>query len=394
MKYGVKNKGGDGPENHVPENHVSGNDVQENQVPENQVPENQVPEGHTNIKHRHRSLKAPLVVLLVLLVVGVCSLVYLQRKFDPPGAAGPKMSITVPPRATTSQIASLLASKNVVSNAGLFRLYLRYAKNGPFQAGRYELLKNDSFSHAAHMLAKGPIVERDRLTIPEGFRIEQIAERVAKLPGRSADRFMRLAQGGTVKSKYQPAGTSNLEGLLFPDTYYFERTDDEAAILRRMVAEFDKRADILDINKSAAAHGRTPYEEVIIASLVEREAKLDSDRPKVASVITNRLAKGMALKIDATVLYAQGQGQQKTRVLNKDLQFASPYNTYLHPGLPPGPIASPGVKALEAALEPDATDYLYYVTVNDCTGETAFGRTSAEHSANVARRKRDNPKSC
>src|SRR4029077_1314551 len=156
--------------------------------------------------------------------------------------------------------------------------------------------------------------------------------------------------------------------------------DDEKAILQRMVTEFDTQAAAAGIDDAAAKVGISPYKAVVGAPMIEREAKIDADRGKVAQVIYNRLHKNMLLQIDATVVYALGG--EKTRVLYSDLKVQSPYNTYLNKGLPPTPISSPGAAALSAALTPTPGTWLFYVVV-DAQGHHAFANTDAEQNANI-----------
>jgi UPF0755 protein len=214
---------------------------------------------------------------------------------------------------------------------------------------------------------RGPQVSLDRITIPEGFTLRQIAERVGRLPGRSAQRFLAVAGSGQVRSSLEPAGSNNLEGLLQADTYYVQPDEDEASILRRMVDAFESTIIATGLDQAAANLGITPYQVVIVASMIEREAKLEVDRGPIASVIYNRLRLKMPLGIDATLSYGLN-----TQTLTKtELATPSPYNTRIVPGLPPTPISSPGRPSLQAAEAPPATDYLYYV-LTDASGKHSF----------------------
>lgn len=324
------------------------------------------------------------VALGVLLSGGVALAV--QRAVDPPGEPGEEVALTIPSGTSTAAIADLLAAEGVIDSARNFRLYVRFKGAGPFQAGDYTLRKNSAFGDIVAVLDAGPEIVQDRLTIPEGLTLEQIAERVGKLPGRSADAFMAAAKSGEVRSEFQPEDVDFLEGLLFPDTYMLDRGDDEMAILQRMVATFDRVATEEGVQKAGQGGRVSPYEAIIIASLVEREARVDEDRGPIARVIYNRLEKGMQLQIDATVLYALGE--HKNRVLFRDLEIDSPYNTYKVSGLPPTPIAAPGRAALRAAMSPPKNDFLYYVVV-EADGSHAFARTGAEHQANIRKAKQN-----
>lgn len=325
-----------------------------------------------------RGTKVVLGVLLAILLVLGGSAYWLVRQIDP-GGSGAKVTVLVPPGSNGSSIASLLHGKGVVGNTTIFRFYMRVTGAGPFLSGKYELRKHMSMGDAVNALEAGPKVRFEKLTIPEGLRLAQIAERVGRLKNKSAQRFLEVAASGQIRSRYQPPGVP-MEGVLFPDTYLVSEDEDEAAILRRMVDRFDQIADAVPVTQ-AGQIGLTPYQAVVVASLVEAEAKVPEDRPLIAAVIRNRLQAGMPLQIDATVLYALGV--RKERVLDSDLRVSSPYNTYLHTGLPPSPIDSPGESSLRAAVNPAAVPYLYYV-LTDKSGKHAFATTSREFEALVA----------
>jgi UPF0755 protein len=323
--------------------------------------------------------------LAVLLVVGLGAGVWLLRQVNPGGGPGQKVAVDINPGTSVAGVADRLEAQGVISSARIFRVYLKL-KGGPatVQAGEYELRTNLSMGATRAALRRGPSIKFDRLTIPEGFTLDQIADRVGALPGRSRDRFLAAAKSGAVRSKWQPPGQTNLEGLLFPDTYLVTDKEDDTAILRRLVSRFDQVADEVGLAAAAAPTGLGPYQLIVAASLVESEAKVKEDRPLIASVISNRLQKGMKLQIDATVLYAIGH---KDKVLYSDLEVDSPYNTYKVDGLPPTPISAPGKASLEAMLHPAATTYLYYV-LSDKNGKHAFATTPAEFEALKAEARR------
>jgi UPF0755 protein len=284
---------------------------------------------------------------------------------------------------SVADIGKLLEQKGVISNATIFRYYARLTGGASsVQAGEYTFHKNESMGKAISILEKGAAVEEQvKLTIPEGLTLDEIADKVGELPGRSADRFRELAKSGTIRSQYEPADVDSLEGLLLPETYEFNKSDDEEAILRRMVQTFDQTVTDLGIASAAQKLKITPYQAVIVASMVEREARVPEDRGPIARVIYNRLDQGMRLQIDATVLYALGE--HKDTVLYSDLNVDSPYNTYKVDGLPPGPIASPGKASLQAALQPTPGPWLYYV-LSQPNGKHAFATTLDEFNRLVA----------
>jgi UPF0755 protein len=322
------------------------------------------------------------VLVLGLLVAGLAFVAY-QRQVDPSGPPGDPVKLTIPLGSSTQRIGRLLDEQGVITSAQVFRLYTRLRGGGPFQAGEYTLARNMSMGEAIAKLEKGPELKFERLTVPEGLTLPQIADRVASLDGRSAEAFRAAADSGTVRSRFQPEGVPKLEGLLLPETYNVEPKDDEAAILTRMVTSFDAAAEAEGYDGATSAVGVSPYEAIIVASLVERETRFDDERAKVAQVIYNRLRRGMLLQVDATVIYALGKtGERNVRVLFKDLEVDSPYNTYRAKGLPPTPIAAPGRASLEAALHPEPGNFLFYV-VTEPSGRHSFAETGAEHAANI-----------
>ena len=332
-----------------------------------------------------RRLLVALAVLVMLGLIGAgIGFVYVKSQVDPSGPPGAEVKIEIPQGSSTQRIAAILERENVVKNARNFRLYVRVKGAGPFQAGEYALRERSSFDDVIAALEKGPTLTFQRLTVPEGLTVNQLATLVGKLPGRSAERFLEVVGSGAVRSKYQPAGSTNLEGLLLPETYNFETKDDEKAIVERMVRAFEAAAAEAGIDDVGQGGLVDPYQAIVVASLVEREARVPDDRGMVSRVVYNRLAKKMLLQVDATVIYALGRtGEKGLRVLHKDLEVDSPYNTYKNPGLPPAPIASPGRASLKAAVTPTPGDWLYYVVV-DADGSHAFATTLAEHNRNIA----------
>lgn len=205
-----------------------------------------------------------------------------------------------------------------------------------------------------------PEPEQYKVTIPEGLTIKQTAEKVAALTGGTvtADEFNAAARAGDYDYAFLPVCDGNLEGFLFPKTYRVTEEDSARDVVVMMLDQFGKETGALDW-AWAQEHGLTPYDVLIIASMVEKEAKMPEERPVIASVIYNRLRAGMKLQVDATVQYALGTW--KPTLTYSDLEVDSPYNTYRINGLPPGPICNPGFESIRAALHPDQTDYLYYI---------------------------------
>jgi UPF0755 protein len=312
-----------------------------------------------------------LIVLLVLfgVLAGGAGGFYLWAT----GASGPSapVSLTIAEGANASDVAELLAEKGVVRSALAFRLVAQLRGSGSvIQAGTYDLQTNMRAEDALQALSAGPRpAETLSVTIPEGLRVDQIAERVAEVFAIDRKRFIRLAESGDfVLPPYLPEKADTVEGFLFPKTYEFTPDSDAEGLIEGLLGQFEKEVTSLGWER-AGQLGVKPYEVVIIASLIEREARVPEDRAKIASVIYNRLERGMRLQIDATVEYALPE--HKARLTYEDYRYESPYNTYLHDGLPPTPIASPGLASMEAALNPADTDFLFYLVVDEA-GRHAF----------------------
>ncbi|CAN5150532.1 hypothetical protein BH24ACT1_BH24ACT1_00030 [soil metagenome] len=332
-----------------------------------------------------------LVILGVLLAVVVFALagaaLWVKGKIDPGGEPGEELALTIPDGATTADIAELLADQGVVSDAGIFGYYVRFSGGASFQAGDYSLRRNSAMGDVVAALDEGPQITFEQVTVPEGLTLAEVAERVGEVERFSSERFLELAGSGSVRSAFQPDDIDSLEGLLFPDTYRFDATEDEAALLQRMVELFDTVATEVGYDEGDLPGGLTPYEAIVVASLIESEAAVPEDRGKISRVIHNRLEEEMLLQIDATVIFARGgQRRPNGQVLFSDLEVDSPYNTYKNPGLPPTPITVPGRASLEAALDPTPGDWLFYVKYEN-DGTHAFSETGAEHNQRIAEAK-------
>jgi UPF0755 protein len=322
---------------------------------------------------RPRWLGYALIIVVVGLILGVVTIVWARGQINPGGKLGAQVTVAIPKGSSTAKVASLLGSKGVIHSPTIFRFYVKLKGAGPLLAGTYNFQKNSKYDTVISLLRKGPIVQEHHLTIPEGFTLTQIADRVGKLPGLSAQKFLDLATNGQVRSPYQPPGVNSLEGLLYPATYNIKPGEDETSIIQRMLDAFDQQMQTVTVDPALTRMGITQYQVAIVASIIEREGKLAEDRGPIASVIYNRLKKGMKLQLDSTGLY----GQHATDPHQLDLKYDSPYNTYLYKGLPPTPMASPGMAALQAAAQPPTTTYLYYILI-DPNGKQAFASTSKE----------------
>lgn len=322
-----------------------------------------------------RGLRVVLVLALLALPFFV-AIGWFWYQVSPPGDPGRAVTVVIPRGDGVSGIADRLATRGVIGSSLAFRLYARFSGSTSFQAGTYRLRQDLGAADAIRALERGPRQHYEKLALPPGLTLAEITERVGAVPGRSADKFRSALEGGTVRSKFQPPTSQSLEGLTWPDTYLVEDHETELDILRTIVRSFDRHADEVGL-----AGSPDPYRTVIIASLIQREAGVASDRPLISAVIANRLRDAMPLQIDATVIYARGGG---TRPLtDADFLLDSPYNTYRVAGLPPTPISTVTEAALRAALQPADVAFKYYV-LTDESGRHAFAVTFAEHEANIA----------
>lgn len=311
-------------------------------------------------------MRKTLIALAVVALLVVSASVTTYRWINDRGSSdGNRVTVTIPPGSSGQQIAIALKRKGVIDSALAFRIYLKlHGIDSQLRAGKYELRTSTAFARLVIELKKGPKITFVKLVIPEGFNIEQTARQVGRVTHIKEADFLAAVSEVTVRPVVLPAGQASLEGFLFPATYFVERKETATSLVRRLVSEFERKTAPFGLSK-AKALGRTPYEAIIIASMVEEEAKVDEDRPKIAAVIYNRLKKGIPLGIDATIQYAvkKYSGQPLTQ---SDLQIDSPYNTRIVPGLPPTPISSPGFESIRAALNPDDSNILYFVLDVDC----------------------------
>lgn len=303
---------------------------------------------------------------------------------------GKPVEIAIRTGSSGSRIADDLERQGVVQSALAFRLYLKTANvQSGLKAGKYELRTGMPFPEVVNELKKGPEIEFVKLVIPEGFTLEQTAAQVEKLTHISASDFIAAATPATASVPgLIPPQVKTLEGLLYPSTYFVEKTETAEGLVRRLVREFNKNYQKLRVADRAQKLGRTPYEIVVIASMIEEEAKADEERGEISAVIHNRLRQNIPLGIDATIQYAvkKYEGQPLTR---SDLELDSPYNTRKRAGVPPGPIASPRAGSLEAALDPADVDYIFYVLTADCIHHK-FTASGAEFN----RAKANQPRNC
>ena len=331
------------------------------------------------LQRMRRHNLATFVAVAALLTPLAIGSAWVLSNVERSAANDPDVAVEVLPGWTAKEIGDALQERGVITSSAEFQS-IAASSGVVFAAGRYLLVADISEREALDTLRGGParIVPDVKLLLPPGLTVAGIAERVGKLPGKSADVFLQVAQSGTVRSRYQPEGVMSLEGLTWPDTYFIGANETETEILQRIVTEFDDRADQLGL-AGADAVGLSPYQAVIAASLIQTESGSDADSPIISAVIRNRLAQGMLLQIDATLCYAKG-GCPPVPV-DADRKIDSPYNTYKVPGLPPTPISTVSAASITAALNPTADTYLFYVS--DKNGVTYFATTQGEHERNV-----------
>jgi UPF0755 protein len=305
--------------------------------------------------------------------------------FLPASATRKQVFVTVSRGATVNQVAEQLEKQGLIRTRYAFIIMARLlGEASNLKSGQYRLSPTLRPSEIVDRMARGEVIALT-VTIPEGYTMEQIADLLKQRKIiDDAREFKRLAR---TRGRFFDAGfpieSESLEGYLFPDTYAFPRGVVERAAIQMMLENFARRA-YRPLRDEIKARGISLRQAVVIASMVEREAQVAEDRPRVASVIYNRLKIRMPLQVDATVLYALKK--HKPIVTFEDLKVRSPYNTYRRRGLPPGPICSPGFKALEATVKPAKADYLYYVAMPD--GSHVFTRTLDEHNRAVAEARR------
>jgi UPF0755 protein len=350
------------------------------------APQARASDGRRPRRFVRRRIGAAAALIAALLLVAF--LVALFQPFAGPGSG--RVIVAIPKGASARRIGSILAKDGVVPSGLLFDLRaLLEGKRGELHSGRYELRRNMSYAAAIDALSKPPpaaIIER--VVIPEGFTRMQIAA-LARASYLSGD-YLAASRGSREldpKRYGAPAHTSNLEGFLFPATYEMTAGAPASRLVSEQLLAFRERFSAA-LRRRARALGLTPYQLLIVASMVEREAKVPADRPRIAAVIYNRLRRGMLLGVDATVYYAielqRGVATYTGPLSESLLHIDSPYNTRTHKGLPPTPIANPGLASIEAAARPARVPYLYYVAAADGCGEHVFSTTYARFQADAA----------
>jgi UPF0755 protein len=317
---------------------------------------------------RRRRLRGIVVFLVLISVVsGVTFEAYRLTAHRPPRVQpGLPVTFTVEQGDGSLKVGKALERDGVIDSAGRFRAVAEErGLDDALKPGTYQLKTGMSVDTVIDVLVRGPALGRS-FTIPEGFTVAQIVDRLVATRRFSKAAIVKALSSPDLRVPFRPKGVKVLEGLLFPQTYRIDNEDTPVTVLQQMLDQLQSVTS--KYNVRAAPLHLSPYQVLIVASMIEREAKVAQDRPKIARVIYNRLARHQRLQIDATVRYALGTAR---RLSAKDLAVNSPYNTYARAGLPPTPIASPGEDSIRAALRPAAGPWLYYVLISK-DGRHAF----------------------
>ena len=312
--------------------------------------------------------KRLLLMIMLLLLVGVAFFILIKQKLEQHYVISNKIEFVLPKGSSLNQTANILEKHGVIEDARLFVLYARLNKIADrLKAGEYEISGSVSIETIAKMLVDGKVVVR-AVTIPEGKALVEIIEIVKNNPYLSGDITLKLK-----------------EGEILPETYHFVRGESRDSILNKARQAMKNVLKEAFLNRDKNIPIKSEEEMLILASIVEKETGVPSERAKVASVFVNRLNIGMKLQTDPTVIYAVTNGQMNLGrpIYKRDLAYDSPYNTYVYAGLPPAPICSPGREAIKAVAHPDNTKYLYFVA-DGVTGGHRFAKTLNEHNHNVS----------
>lgn len=342
------------------------------------------------------------LLVAVFAVVGG-GLWYVNDQISGEPGEGDPVTIQVRQGASAGRIGQALVDEDVVKNALAFRLIARNRDlDTNLQAGSYELETGMSVDEAIDVLLAGPIEpDQIRFTIPEGLTVSEILDRLDQqfddhavedfrrvlddrlAAGENGEELLRLPDWVPPLQDFGPEVREPFEGLLFPQTYDVFADATPLVVLQKMVDMLDQVVEGIPtgLKDTAEDRGQSTYEMLVLASLVERETRVDTERKTVSGVIDNRLEEGMLLQVDATCLYAIGE--QRERVLRADCEVESPYNTYVTPGLPPTPISNVGEASLRAAFSPEENPFRYYVLAPECDGSHRFAETLDEHNRNV-----------
>lgn len=341
-------------------------------------------------------MKKLLYFIALLILVGIGGYMYFNNWYSTGieqrlSSSSDTVKFTVETGEGTDSIATNLEDRGLIDSGFLFKLYLKRSGRGTeIQAGEFEIPKNSNIIEIVDILGNAVSLDSVKVTVIEGYRNAQVADLLEdKFSGVEESKFSKTEFNTIVNSPdnvtfspsiqtfldaYKPTG-KKLEGFLYPDTYEFETDATTLFVIEKMISNFmDKTASI--------EKGEDFYDQLIIASIVERESFTNEERDEIASVFYNRLEIGMALESDATVNYATGVDNPQTT--NEERQIDSPYNTYMYPGLTPTPINNPRIESIEAAVKPATTSYYFFLHEQDGSGQVHFAETLYEHNQNRA----------
>jgi UPF0755 protein len=326
------------------------------------------------------------ILLLVLFAIGIGSYFFIQNRINSPlnSETDIKKEFVIEKGDSVKQIARNLEKEGIINGRDFFEIYVWQKKiAGNLQAGEYELSPSMTIPEIVGLFIKGKVKSNEVvITIPEGFSNDDIDKRLSenglikRMEFLSFDKNPSLDLSGYDFLRDKPEGIG-LQGYYFPDTYRYYNDSSVEGIAKKMLDNFDEKLS-QDLREEIKRQNKSVFEVIILASIIEKEAKFPEDMKKIAGVFQNRLNAGKPLESDATINYITGSGRAQSTF--EDLQIDSPYNTYKYPGLPPGPISNPGMGAIRAAIYPEMNDYLYFLTKRD--GKAVFSRTLEEHLEN------------
>jgi UPF0755 protein len=324
-------------------------------------------------------MKRFFILILILVSLFVGGFYWWMKNIEPPSKEVNYIDLVIAKGSSATQIANKLRSAGLIKSALAFRIYVQVTNQAQkIPSGEYRLSNNSSLLKIVNLLIKGPT--GIWITIPEGLRREEIAEEYSSALGQESnfkEEFLSLSKGK--------------EGFLFPDTYLFLKNASPSAVIDKMVSTFDKRVDS-KMKEDIEASDWTLPETVNIASLIERETRTDEERPIVGGILIKRLKAGMPLQLDATVQYVVSSARCTTQSIKcewwpvttlEDRKINSQYNTYKYAGLPPAPIANPGLSSIKAAIYPQDSPYWYYL--HDDKGQIHYAESLEEHNENISK---------
>ena len=322
------------------------------------------------LTRRGKAVTTLVVLFLLLGIPAAVGVVYLNSiGVTSSSSPGEAVEVEIPEGTTMTEVGEILEDEGVITSATGFRIASFFGGSDEgIQAGTYQLSTGLSAGDALDRMLEGPEVKFITVTFPEGSWLPEFADRLDEETNIRGRDLLRVLESGRVESNILPNDSNNFEGLLFPSTYQIIEEDTAQTLAQRLVDETEKQLAKVDTSR-VEAMGYSKYEILNVASMIQAEAGVSQDRGKIARVIYNRLDQGMALGIDATVIYALGE--RKNSLTASDLEIDSPFNTRRVAGLPPTPIGAPGAEAIRAAASPVEGPWLYYV-LSDCDGRHAF----------------------